>query len=350
MERSIIQDFGFNIEPFEPLSTVSSNSNYTKLSLSPSDKAQISVLAQQFPEMGITAASNQLYLMTNPKGLKGVQMSLKQGGVSTVVKGSDGKIVGTTSLYSAAPAAAFLGAFTVMAVATGQYFMSMINSELSMLNSKIDDILNFLYGDKQSELLSEISFVQHAQQNYDTIMQNEAQRIATITSLQNSRKVAMKDIEFYITDLHNLTYRNVDRQLTLEKIVSRAFEIKSTLDMALQLYIASNAMEIYYSQNMEDTYIDSVKSQTSIYTKKCNLRMLECYSALKTKVLDSKDKKFDKETAEKHLSDNINFLNSDKANENEKNIHSMLDTINKPIKFVVDGKTGDVMYIAPETA
>ena len=77
--------------------------------------------------------------------------------------------------------------------------------------------------------------------------------------------------------------------------------------------------------------------------------MLEWYSALKTKVIDSKDKKFDKDAAIKLLSDNISFLNSDKANENEKKIHSMLDTINKPIKFVVDGKTGDVMYISPET-
>ena len=40
-------------------------------------------------------------------------------------------------------------------------------------------------------------------------MDNEIQRIATITSLQEGKKIAMKDIEFYIEDLDQKANREV---------------------------------------------------------------------------------------------------------------------------------------------
>ena len=62
--------------------------------------------------------------------------------------------------------------------------------------------MDFLYGDKKAELMSEISFTKYAFENYASIMAHEAQRAATITSLQSAKKVAMNDIEFYIHDLN----------------------------------------------------------------------------------------------------------------------------------------------------
>jgi hypothetical protein len=44
--------------------------------------------------------------------------------------------------------------------------------------------------------MSEINFIQRAYKNYNSIMNHESQRIATISSIQNAEKVAMKDIEF----------------------------------------------------------------------------------------------------------------------------------------------------------
>ena len=49
--------------------------------------------------------------------------------------------------------------------------------------------------------MAEMSFIKYAYENYSSIMSHEEQRIATITSLQEAKKVAMKDIEFCINDL-----------------------------------------------------------------------------------------------------------------------------------------------------
>lgn len=57
-----------------------------------------------------------------------------------------------------------------MSIASGQYFLSEINNNLSAINQKADKILEFLYGDKKAELMSEVSFVNFAYQNYNSIM------------------------------------------------------------------------------------------------------------------------------------------------------------------------------------
>ena len=48
------------------------------------------------------------------------------------------------------------------------------------MNQSIDEILEFLYGDKRAELISEVGFVKAAYQNYSSIMQHEQQRFAII--------------------------------------------------------------------------------------------------------------------------------------------------------------------------
>ena len=72
---------------------------------------------------------------------------------------------------------------------------------MGLMNQKIDQIMGFLYGDKKAELIAEISFVKYAFENYSSIMLHDSQQVATISSLQESRKIAIKDIEFYMYDL-----------------------------------------------------------------------------------------------------------------------------------------------------
>ena len=95
----------------------------------------------------------------------------------------NGKFVGTASFYSLSSQAMILGAFTAMSVASGQYFLKKINSEMRMMKMRLDEILEFLYGDKKAELISEMSFIRYAYQNYSSIMAHDLQRIATIGSL-----------------------------------------------------------------------------------------------------------------------------------------------------------------------
>ena len=118
-------------------------------------------------------------------------MKLRQDGYSTVIKAADGKFAGTASLHPLGSSVMVpLLAFEAMAIASGQYFMTEINRDLKLINLKIDKILDFLYGDKKSELLAEISFVQGVHRNFRSIMAHEEQRLATIVNLQAARKIA----------------------------------------------------------------------------------------------------------------------------------------------------------------
>lgn len=140
----------------------------------------------------------------------------------------NGKFVGSASFYTMSAQAALMGVFTAMSVASGQYFLSQINNEMWMMNMKLDEILEFLYGDKKTEL----SFIRYAYENYVSIMSHEQQRIATITSLQEAKKVAMKDIEFYINDLETTVSYKTKDYADLESRTEKTFLIKESLELS----------------------------------------------------------------------------------------------------------------------
>ena len=60
-------------------------------------------------------------------------------------------------------------------------------------------LLEFLNDEKQSELLAEVTFVKYALQNYNSIIQCDTQRIATIVGLQSAKKIANKNVELFST-------------------------------------------------------------------------------------------------------------------------------------------------------
>lgn len=182
-----------------------------KLELSSAQKMQINALLQHIPSAMAAGEMSQMYTLTFPKGLPHTLMELKQGGCGTPIIGADGRISGWASLYRATAQAALYGVFTVMAVITGQFFLVQIHRKLKKINSHLEKIEEFLYRDKRAELMAEQSFTRCAYENYPSIMAHEEQRIATISGLQQARKVAMKDVEFYMNDLdHTVSPTDTD--------------------------------------------------------------------------------------------------------------------------------------------
>lgn len=86
----------------------------------------------------------------------------------------------------------------------------------------MDKILEFLYGDKKAELLSEVSFIKYAYENYSSIMGHNEQRVATIASLQDAKKVAIKDIEFYMCDLDS----TINSKSSIDELVTNCISNK----------------------------------------------------------------------------------------------------------------------------
>ena len=284
----------WGIIPCDMAMDISPANGFTKLELDSAQKIQIGALLQQLPSMAATNQMPKLYTVTFPDGVSGKLMELKKtelvGKTTSII--DDGKIKGTAALNSLDNCTLAMGCFTAMSIASSQYFLKKINDELRMMRMGIDKILEFLYGDKKAELMAEVSFIRYAYENYISIMECSAQRAATITSLQSARKIAMKDIEFYIGDLES-TIKGRDGK-DISSLVEKAFQLKESLEFSMQLYGMSSLLEVHYAQNYDRSYLKYVDNDISVYIDKCEKRMLGNFSSLRTLVDSAKELPFKK--------------------------------------------------------
>ena len=136
-------------------------------------------------------------------------------------------------------------------------------------------------------------------------MRSDAQRAATIASLQSARKVAIKDIEFYIADLESTVKGKEGKDIS--SLVEKEFQLKESLEVAMQLYGVSSLLEVYYAQNYDRGYLEYVERDISVYIDKCEKRMLGSFSSLRTLVDNAKEMPF-KKIAKADILDRIDGL------------------------------------------
>lgn len=263
-------------------------------------------------------------------------MNYAKGGVGTPIQDNTGNIIAHASLEkNNAGLIAIAQGFAVMSIITSQYFLTEISHQLKELSKSIDKILEFLYGDKKAELIAEVSFTKYAYENYASIMACNEQRTATISSLQAARKVAMKDIEFYMSDLNDTVSETSD----LQECVDKAFRIKSCLELSMQLHVMSNLLEIYYSQNFENTHIQWIENNVVEYLIKCEKRMLSGFSKLSASIHDFKNgplKKIDKIALGDVVNDVIDSFGSGRESDMHKQFLSALHSMDKDMKCYID--------------
>lgn len=340
MDRNISVSETFEIIPCDKIKDIDHKPGYKKMGLTSDQKIKMGGLLQQMPALVATEALSGAYIMKLPEGISGLchPMQYKDGGLSMIFQGTDGKIVGHGSLHELSAQAALLNMFNVMSIASGQYFLAEINSELKTMNQNIDKILEFLYGDKKAELISEVGFVKSAYQNYSSIMEHEQQRFATLVNLQESKKVAIKDIEFYIVDLDSAitTKGGSDFSSWVDKI----FQIKDCLELSIQLYSMSSLLEIYYAQNYDADYISHIEEEAVSYIGKCEKRILSCFSKLSAYIQTVKEgilKKIDKPALEKKVNLVIDTLSIGAESGIMKSIRSVMHVPEAKAEYYVDG-------------
>jgi len=281
---------------------------FIKLEMTQGQKMQVNALLGEVPALIAVSEMAQAYRISFPDGLQHELVKLKQGGYGSVFQ-ENGRFGGTASLHPMQMQAVLLGAFTAMSIASGQYFLSEINSKLTMMKLSLDKILEFLYGDKRAELMAEICFVRYAYQNYGSIMEHDQQRLAAIASLQSARKVAMKDIEFYLADLSATATAKENADIAVT--TSKAVQVKECLELSMQLYTMSSLLETYYSQNYDPDFIRYIETDVSTYINKCDKRMLSSFSALQQAIAVTKGnpfKKIDKTVYEKQVEEIVEAL------------------------------------------
>lgn len=345
-EKDLVCFGGFDMKPCDNALDLSNEKRFVKLKLTQDQKAQVNALTGALPSLLGANALSQSYILTFPEGVQGSLMQLKRGGYSTVLQNLEtGRTVGTAALERTSIQAACLGAFTAMSIASGQYFLSEINSKMNMMKLSLDKILEFLYGDKRAELMSEISFIRFAYQNYSSIMDHEQQRLSTIISLQNARKVAMKDIEFYLADLSS-TVTSKD-QIDILATVEKAVQVKDCLELSMQLYAMSDLLEVFYAQNHDPDYLQYIEEEASAYINKCDKRMLTSFSMLHQALANHKDglfKKTDKdilETQTRQIEGIVEQLNTAETSSIRELLQSTLKSPEKKVNYYLNDD-GDV--------
>ncbi len=314
---------------------------YTKLKLNSSQKTQMFGLLQQLPSILGADTQADAFEFKKPAdmSLANVLQNLINVGAGVLSENGTGPLA---AIVSNGAQMAMMNAFSIMSVASAQYYLSEINNNLTAISQKADKILEFLYGDKKAELTSEVRFVDFAFKNYATIMSNDAQRFATLTNVQEARKVAMKDMEFYISDLESLA-KTKDIS-NLDSFVNDVFKIKDCLQLAIQLYCMSNILEVCYSQNTDSSYLKYVENDIFSYIDKCEKRMLSDFSAVQMRVSNYKGgplKKVDKTDYEKQISQFVDLLGSGEELIKRKPLKSILRSYEKDATYYLN-KAGEL--------
>lgn len=215
-------------------------------------------LLQLLPAAAVSDAASKTYILKFPEGVQGTLLHLRKGGYTTTLVNEASRFSGTASLHPIDPASvALFRIFSIASFATGQYFLSDISSKMSEINRRIDEVMAFLQASKRTELASEWTFVKYALENYATIMLSEPQRTATIGNLQRAKIKAIGDIEFYEEQLEESVKAKASKEQA-DKVI----ENKQALDLASQVYALSSIMEAYYSQNWNQSYLSSIKTDS----------------------------------------------------------------------------------------
>lgn len=337
-EEKHIRNIDFDMTPCDEINDIDRRPEYEKLKLTSSQKIQIGGLIQQMPGVAAAEALSKAYVVKFPKGLPSSceLMKYKTGGLGTSIIGEKG-IVAHASLHELSAQASVLGALNAMSIVSGQYFLAQINNELKTMNQNIDKILEFLYGDKKAELMAEVSFVKYAYQNFSSIMSHEQQRLATIVSLQEARKIAMKDIEFYMSDLDSVV--NAKSGSDILSLNNKAYQIKECLELSIQLYSMSSLLEIYYSQNFDSSYIYRVEEDAVTYIGKCEKRILSCFSKLVTHIQNIKEiplRKVDKPALEEKAALVIDTFSKGTESDMIKSIRSVLHASEAETEYYIE--------------
>lgn len=335
------QSANFEIVPCEMNYDFEDKSRFCKLSLTSAQKMQMSGLVQQLPNAASTATIAQAYVAKFPEGLPHTLTALKQGGYGSMIR-VDGKFAGSASFHALTAQAAVLGAFTAMSAVTGQYFLAEINSRMDMMNQKLDKILEFLHSDKRAELVAELNFTKFAHQNYASIMGHEQQKLATIVSLQNAQKVALKDIEFYMDDLDSKVDDRAKKYADLEAQANDAFRSRNCLELSLQLFVTASLLEVYFSENFDATYLANVEESVGFYIGRCENRMIGAFNRLSTKVTEHKTaKKLDKTPLMAQINGFLEKRNEGQEPPMKNAMHAMLSAANQKAEYYLSAD-GDI--------
>ena len=238
--------------------------------------------------------------------------------------------------------------FSTLAIASIKMVMNDLDSKLSVISGKLDKILEFLYGDKKAEIIAEMQFIRYAYTNFESIFKNETHRLSTLTNIQASKRIAMKNIEFYLADLDTYSHKNTKNDNELKKLSDDILNIKDSLELSVELFFSSSVLEIYYSDNHDKSYIENTIVEVNAYLEECHRRNLKDISLMagRWEAIFNKDSKglpVPLPKPKQHTPNPFNDVVESTSRRETINISKkILDNIQNPIREYIVTENGDV--------
>lgn len=238
--------------------------------------------------------------------------------------------------------------FSTLAIASIKMVMNDLDSKLSIISGKLDKILEFLYGDKKAEIIAEMQFIRYAYTNFESIFKNETHRLATLTNVQASKRIAMKNIEFYLADLDTYSHKNTKNDNELKRLSEDILNIKDSLELSVELFFSSSVLEIYYSDNHDKSYIENTIAEVNAYLEECHRRNLKDIALMagRWKAVFNKDSKglpVPLPKPKQHTPNPFSDVVESTSRRETINISKkILDNIQNPIREYIVTENGDV--------
>lgn len=341
------QELGFEIEPIR-----SGSIEYDlakKVELDSGTKMAMSNFACHMIPLFINQSPSTLYRVSFPAGMPHTLMQLKQGGFGSPIQGVDGKMMGSASFFPVETLNVLGTTFEIASMVVAQYYLAEINTQLMLINEKLDSILEFLYGDKKAELLAEMDFIRYAYHNYLSIMRHEPQRQAVLVNLQEARKVATKDIEFYLNDLGYKSVKKFSNAGDLEKLCNEIEKTRNCIELSTQVYLMSGLLEIYYSQNFDPEYLSYIEQDILSVMNRCDRRMIGDYSSLVGRIQSFNTVplpfgNLNKAKFLEPLNNTIRALNDNQDRELKKTLEQIMKISTEPTQFYLQ-INGDIRMV-----
>ncbi|MBQ9000117.1 MAG: hypothetical protein IJ086_15690 [Clostridium sp.] len=222
------------------------------------------MLLQQLPLSTAISQNNALngaFKVIVPEGATGTLMKYKNGLLGTPIIGENKKIVahaGLEEIKSISLTPVML--FSAMSVITGQYFMSRIDESLCKIEKNVNEIIELIYDEKESDNLAIYNFFKYVNINLQTLIDNREMKIATLTNIQNYNNKLHSNILFYSKSIKRLIK---DLKLIIEAnlLASKKLERVEEIDNKMEKIV--NQQHLFY--------------QLLCIGKVCEIQIAQCY-------------------------------------------------------------------------
>lgn len=244
------------------VAVIENKKNYIQLAKDVAPR--VDAIFKSVPEVAEVISNKEVYEVIYDKGLGTLQKSAKHPGYvlgNIVDPSTNTNYKGSALLKPVSGVQQAVGSvFSVMSVATGQYYMDKIDNKLESIFSDVEQIKSFLSDDKKSNLESYEHYFRNVINNLQVCYDNENYKSAVLNELQSIQNNIYSSIQLYKKQInkHKEKVNQKDKAKVVVENISELCELISSYKYSVTLYMYCKLLEIIVSEINDEIYINSI--------------------------------------------------------------------------------------------